>query len=153
MQDDTTQFIQNLETRFGGPIGFRTYSTWFASDSGIIREYGVFLYQIAGVFHFEDFERQPAIFGIQIKPRKNAAPYEKFERSFSAGEIESISVVAKSKAISCAQGYTAQKNIEPANSLGRLFRAMVTRVVLKDGETYFFELIDHKKFLQALQEV
>ncbi len=152
MEDDAQQFIQDLETRFGGTVAYRTYSTWFASNEGIIREYGVFIYVINGVFHFEDFERKPAIFGFAVNPRKKAPRYEKFERSFEAADVQSITVVTKSKATACAEGYLTQQAIEPAYGIDKIFRPLVTRVVLKSGPTYFFELIEHKKFLQALKE-
>ena len=71
MEDDAKQFIENLENRFGGPIEYRTYSTWFATNEGIVREFGVFVYEIEGIFHFEDFERKPSMFGFSMKPRKN----------------------------------------------------------------------------------
>lgn len=152
MEDDAKQFIENLENRFGGKINYRTYSTWFGSDTGVVREFGVFIYEIDGVFHFEDFERKPSMFGFSIKPRKNQPAYVKMEGSFTAKEIQSISVVTKSNAMACVQGYRKQSSIEPAGTLQKIFSPLVTKVVLQNGLTYFFELINHKEFFQKIKE-
>ena len=151
MEDEAQQFIQDLEARFGGSITYRTYSTWFASNEGVSREFGVFVFVINGVFYFEDFERKPAIFGFALKARKNEPKYVKFERSFKASDVKSITLVSKSKALSCADGYIKQESIQAANRYEKLLRPLVTRLVLVDGTTYFFELIEQKKFIQALK--
>lgn len=152
MEDDAKQFIENLESRFGGPVGYRTYSTWFASNEGLVRDFGVFIYEIGGVFHFEDFERKPSMFGFSIKPRKNTPPYVKMEGAFTSDAIESISIVTKSHARSCAEGNRRSDDIPPAGGLQKVFSPLVTKVTLKDGPTYFFELINHKQFIQAVKE-
>ncbi len=153
MEDDAKKFIEDLEARFGGKVGYRTYSTWFASDAGIIREFGVFVYEIDGIFHFEDFERKPSMFGFSIKPHKNQPAYVKMEGSFLPEKIQSISIVPKSQASACAQGHREQASIAPASTLQKLFSPLVTRVVVSDGTTYFFELINHKEFAHHIREV
>ena len=40
---EARQFIDQLEAQLGAHIGWRTFATWFASNDGTIREYGVFL--------------------------------------------------------------------------------------------------------------
>ncbi len=152
MEDDARQFIEALEARFGGPVGYRTYSTWFASDHGDVREFGVFIYEIEGVFHFEDFERKPSMFGFSLKPRKNQPRYVKLEGSFEPEKIERIETVTKSSAQSVAQGLRKPESIAPANALQKIFSPLVTKVVMTGGPTYFFELINHKEFIQALKE-
>ena len=152
MEDDAQQFIEKLEDRFGGPVAYRTYSTWFASDENQVREFGVFIYEINGIFHYEDFERRPSMFGFPIRAGKHQKPYVKMEGSFTPDMIESLSLVTKSQALSCAQGYRTQTTISPATGLRRVFSQLVTRVVLKDGPTLFFELINQKEFIKALKE-
>lgn len=152
MEDDARQFIQSLEERYGGPVGFRTYSTWFASNHGVVREFGVFLYKINDVFHFEDFERKPTLFGFPMRSSKNKEPYIKMEGSFLASDVASITMVTKSKALACAEGQINQDAIAPASPVAKLFKSLVSRVVLHDGTTYFFELINNKQFNQAVQE-
>ena len=152
MDDDAKQFIENLEARFGGPVGYRTYSTWFASDEGLIREFGVFIFEINGILHFEDFERKPSIFGFSMKPGKNQKPYVKMERSFDPKEITSIETVTKQAAQAVAQGSRRADEIGEANLMQRLFSRLVTKITLGSGPTYFFELINHKEFLKAIKE-
>ena len=152
VEDDVQQFIGNLEARFGGPVGYRTYSTWFASDDGLIREYGVFLYEINGILHFEDFERKPSILGFSLKPGKKQKPYVKMERSFAVDDIRNIDIVAKSAAQAVAQGLKRADAITSASLLQKIVSRLVTRVELQDGPTYFFELINHKTFVQAVKE-
>ena len=115
MEDDAQKFIEALEARFDGKVEYRTYSTWFASDARIIREFGVFIYEINGVFHFEDFERKPSMFGFSIKPRKNQPDYVKMEGSFLPVTVESVTIVTKSQADACAQGYRKKASIAPAS--------------------------------------
>ena len=152
MEDDARQFIEKLENRFGGPVGYRTYSTWFASDDGTVREFGVFIHEIGGVFRYEDFERRPSMFGFPIRPGKNQKPYVKMEGSFTPAMIESVSVISKNQALSIAQGERKQETVAPAGGLRRLFSQLVTRIVLKDGRTLFFELINRNEFIKALKE-
>ncbi|MDC7245576.1 MAG: hypothetical protein PQJ47_06660 [Sphaerochaetaceae bacterium] len=147
MNEDAQEFIDNLEKRFGGKVDYRTYSTWFASTEGIIREFGVFIYEINGIFHFEDFERKAALFGIALTSKKKKPEYVKMEGSFERDQIESITQVTKSKATSCAKQSIKASMIPTASTLERIFSPLVTRVALKDGTNYFFELINHKEFL------
>ena len=152
MEDDVKEFIENLETRFGGPVGYRTYSTWFASDEGLLREFGVFIFEINGIIHFEDFDRKPSIFGFSLRPGKNQKPYVKMERSFSPEDIVSIEMVSKQAAQAVAQGTRSADEIAPATLLQKIASRLVTQITLGSGPTYFFELINHKEFVKAVKE-
>ncbi|MCK9287431.1 MAG: hypothetical protein PHU24_01745 [Sphaerochaetaceae bacterium] len=152
MDDEAQQFLSSLEAKYGGPVGYRTYSTWFASNDGVVREFGVFLFLIGSTFHFEDFERKPSLFGFPLKTSKKAPPYVKYEQSFSSSDVKSVIAVAKSMALSCAYGDVRQEDIKEANRFVRMFRPIVFKVELLDGTVYFFELIDHKKFVKELEE-
>jgi hypothetical protein len=152
MDDDAKQFIENLEARFGGPVGYRTFSTWFASNEGIIREFGVFIFEVNGIFHFEDFERKPSLLGFSLKPSKKQAPYVKFERSFDPKTIEKIEIITKSDAQAVARGAKDSEATSPANMFQKIFSQLVTKVVISGGPTYFFELINPKEFVQAIKE-
>jgi len=147
MNEDAQEFIDTLEKRFEGKVKYRTYSTWFASSKGVLREFGVFIYEINNIFHFEDFERNAALFGIALTSKKKKSEYVKMEGSFNRSDIESITQVPKSKATSCAKQSIKASMIPTATTLQRIFSPLVTRVSLKDGTHYFFELINHKEFL------
>lgn len=152
MEDEAKKFIEELEERHGGKVKYRTFSTWFATNHGIIREFGVFIYEINGVFYYEDFERKPSLFGFSIKPRKKQAPFVKLEGSFTPESVASISRVVKSQAVACAEGYRSQESLAPAGSLQKIFSSLVNRVVLKDGTTFFLELLNPKEFEQIVRE-
>ena len=152
MQAEATQFLLDLQEKYGGPIGFKTYSTWFASDGGIVRPYGVFLFFIGTTVYFEDFERQPSILGYPLKASKKDAPYVPYEQHFLAQQVASVSTVLKSRAHAYALGELSSQKLTPIGTWQRLLRSLVTRLQLQDGTNYFFELIDAKKFISALEE-
>ena len=141
--EEAIAFIREREERIGGKILYRTYSTWYGRIGKEKREYGVFLYSDGRVFIYEDFERNPQILGIPIRTKRKEK-YEKLEVSFPASGIREISRVTKRSAeISLYNGKDLSK---PATLLGRAFRAIVTKVVLEDGDIMFFELMDPKQF-------
>ncbi|MGI6433533.1 MAG: hypothetical protein ACOXZ4_06855 [Sphaerochaetaceae bacterium] len=146
MEEETLQFLTELENRHGGPIGYKTYSTWFASTDGTIREFGVFLYEINGVFYYEDFERMPSLFGFSLKPSKKRPAYVKMEGSFDPAAVISCTEVSKSQAQACADGYKAYDQIPEATVVQRIFSPLVSRLVFKEGHALFFEVIDRKAF-------
>ncbi len=148
MTEDANEFIAELEKKFEGNIEYRTYCTWYGSNKGIVREFGVFLFEIHGIIHFEDFERKPALFGIALTGQKKKTPYVKMEGAFHRDEIESITQVSKSKALTTIKNSTSPDSIPLASTIEKIFSTLVTRVTLKSGETHFFELINHKEFLQ-----
>ena len=97
---EARQFIDQLEAELGAHIGWRTFATWFASNDGTIREYGVFLSILDdGTMYFEDFDRKPQILGFTIRP-KNPVEYVKYSRRVSLDDIRSVTRVRKSHAVS-----------------------------------------------------
>ena len=92
------------------------------------------------------------MFGFSIKPRKNTPPYVKMEGSFTRDSIANISIITKAQALSCAQGNRSAEHIGPASGIQKIFSPLVTKVAITDGPTYFFELINHKQFIQAVKE-
>lgn len=151
MDRETEQFIEELQSRFNGPLTYRTYSTWFASTEGIVRDFGVFVFKINDVFHYEDFERNPSMFGFALKPSKKQKPYVKMEGSFIADDVINISTVTKNAALSCVNGYLKGEDIPEASLLKRFFSRLVSKVDLKGGTTLFFEFINKKEFVNALK--
>ncbi len=150
MTEEASDFIAELEKRFGGTIDYRTYSTWFAASDGTIRNFGVFLYQIDSILHFEDFERKPALFGIPLGARKKQPKYEKYEGAIDPKDISDISRVSKKVALNCVLDGKDSSAIPPANSFQRFFSTLVTRIIMTDGTVYFFELINHKEFVSKI---
>jgi hypothetical protein len=100
-----------------------------------VREFGVFIYEINGIFHYEDFERRPSMFGFPIRAGKHQKPYVKMEGSFTPDMIESLSLVTKSQALSCAQGYRTSTDDQPCDRSQETVQPACHPVVLKDGPT------------------
>lgn len=148
MDKNTEAFIQEIEKRRGGPMGFRTYATWFGASTGEIRDYGVFLYKIGDVFFFEDFERQPTIFGIKIPEGKNKKPYEKLEGSFRASDIVSSRLVVKKRADFIITAKGDLNRLQDPNFLQKFFSELVTEITLADGRKYYMQLLDPKMKLE-----
>lgn len=146
---EAQDFTRNLEDRLGRRIVWRTFATWYGSNEGIVREYGVYLCTLDdGSIYLEDFERLPQILGYQIRSR-NTPKYEKYSLLLSPGSVRSVSrVVKKQAAASCL----AASRI-PLASAGRLATALfpiVTQLETEDGRCLYFELIDHKAFMRAI---
>ena len=146
---EARQFIDQLEAQLGAHIGWRTFATWFASNDGTIREYGVFLGILDdGTLYLEDFDRKPQILGFTIRPR-NPVEYVKYSLRIPLGHIRSITRVRKSHAVDTCT--TASR--VPLCQAGRLAEALlpvVTQVELEDGSCIYLELISHKEFVNAL---
>ena len=141
--NEAIAFIKEREEKLGSRILYRTYSTWYGRIGKEKREYGVFLYSDGKVFIYEDFERNPQILGIPIKTR-NKEKYEKLEVSFPAAAINEITRVTKRSAeISL---YNGKDLSSPATLFDKALRAIVTKVVLDNGDVLFFELMDPKQF-------
>ena len=139
-KDDVAVFIHSLEEKRGCPVGWRTYSTFYADSCGIVREYGVFLYEANGCFWYEDFERTPQLFGIPLPKSKKDLPYVKFESFFDPSNVNEIRAIKRKDAIALAKGTKEHSKIKAANAFEKFFFQCVTEVVLKDGKILYFEL-------------
>ncbi len=151
MDEDAQAFIAELETRRQAKIQWKTYATWYGNSREISREFGVFLYRCEDSFYFEDFERNPSMFGISIKAKKKAAPFVKYEGSFAIADVAFTLQVVKRHAQKVTEGLMKADELPEANMLDKIFRQLVEMVTLKDGSVHFFELIDRKAFAVALQ--
>ena len=144
----TKEFIEIREAKLGSRITWRTYSTWHASTAGAKREFGVFLYTDGKTLVFEDFERTPTLMGIPVSSMRKEK-YEKYEISIPILEIAEINRVTRSSAE--ASFSASSDRSKPAGAFSKAFRKLVTRVKLKDGTAYFFELIDHRGFKKQIE--
>ena len=150
MDDDAQAFLEELESRHGAPVGWRTYATWYGNNHSVFREFGVFFYRCEGHFYFEDFERSPSLLGISLKPKKAKAPFVRFEGSFSASDVVMTRPVPKNMARQIIDGKRVSERIRDVNIVDRLFRQMVEMVVLTDGTIHFFELMARKDFIDQI---
>ena len=136
-------FLRQLEARRGAPVGYRTFSTFYADTDGNLCDYGVFLYQAADRFWYQDFEYEPSFFGFKIPRRKDDPKYEMFESSFSPLDVVSFRVVAKTDVRRCAIGSKSFEKLKVANPVLSFFYETVTEFRLQDGRALYFQLIDN----------
>lgn len=146
---EAVEFIKGIEASLGARIGWRTFAPWYADNSGIIREYGVFLCLTDdGRLYFEDFERLPQILGYTLKPR-NPVKYEKYSKAIEIKEIKAISRVKKKQAADTCSA-ASRIPLTEAGSLAKALSPIVTQIELNSKECYYFELISHREFMAAL---
>ncbi len=142
MDNEATTYLKGLEEKRGGPLTWKTFSTFYADSNGIVRDHGVFLYEVNNHFWYEDFEHTANIFGVPIKRSKKAPPYVKFEASFAPEAVKSIRTVKKNAATAFCKGYKKYEKLKAANLFDKIFCQCVTEFVLEDGTVLFFELMD-----------
>lgn len=152
MEEDAQAFIAALETRHEAPLTWKTYATWYGNNHEVFREFGVFFYRCKNSFYFEDFERNPTMFGISLKSKRAKTPFNKYEGSFSLEEVEDTRPIPKTLAAKIIQGRRDIASVRHPNLLDKLFRQMVEMVTLKDGTVHFFELMNRKQFVNELQQ-
>ena len=146
MEKEEIDFLKEKEEKMNGKITFRSFATWFASNTGIIREHGVIFYKIKDVCYYEDFEHRNTILGIPMPETKweKENPYKKYESCFEIANVASIFQVKQSLARKIAElGLTTPS--PKANMVDKVISKLVTQIVLNTGEILFMELIDYKK--------
>lgn len=153
MEEDAQAFISELETMHEAPLTWKTYATWYGNNHEIFREFGVFFYRCKNSFYFEDFERNPALFGITLKSKKAKGPFIKYEGSFSLEEVAESRAIPKTLALKIIQGRREAASVRNLNIFDKVFRQMVEMVTLKNGTVHFFELMDRKQFENELQHI
>lgn len=136
---DALSFLGELESRFGGKITFRTFASFYADNSGIVRDHGVFLYVIDGVFRFQDFKPENSILGIPVKRKSE---YVKFESSFSAQDVRTLRIVRRKAAEDFCMGYKAFEKIKEASLLTRILCETVLEIGLENGSFLYFRFMD-----------
>lgn len=149
MDEDTKAFLDELETKHNGKLGWRTYSTWYGCSDGTYREFGVFLYKINDTFYFEDFERNQSIFGFMVNTKKKKKKFIKMEKEFKISEIKNIITTTRKNALSVIKDNNPAL-LKNANSFEKLFFKTANAILLNDGTIHFFELVSLKDFREQL---
>ena len=151
MDREAVEFIKEKESQLGSKIGWRTFSTWFGSNKGILREYGVFLCAFDNSFYLEDFERLPTFLGYTIQ-KKNREKYVRYDMTINANDIKSITIVRKSDAEKTIRS-KSNVPLSKVNKIIGLFAKTVTQVELSTGELLYLELISNKEFEKIVKEL
>ena len=144
-------FLNEIEQRRGGKITYRTFSTFYADSDGNMRDYGVFLYMVDGVFWFQDFERENTFLGFRLSRRRDE-DYVMFESSFSPLEVVSSRTVMKKAARNCATGHKDFSKLRKANPITGFLAETATEIKLQDGRTMYFQLMD-KTVLKMIDQM
>lgn len=152
MEKEEIDFLREKETLYGGKITFRSFSAWFCSSDGILREHGVILYMINNIVHFEDFEHVNTILGYPLPKTRyeKEHPYEKWESEFKCEDVVDCYKVRHSSAKEVMEG-KKKAPLKTVSSFSGFFQKTVLQVLLKDGKAYYFELINTKEFIDALK--
>lgn len=147
MDDETKEFLDDLEAQYGGKITWKTFATWYGCSDSTYREYGVFIFKINDVLYFEDFDKKYTIFGMELKPnKKKKVKYVKLKRQIKIDDINDIFKITQANALDVIKNKKDPSTIKEINLFDRLFRKSVTAVGLKDGTYHFFELLNTEDF-------
>ncbi len=147
MDEETKEFLDNLENTYGGKITWKTFATWYGCSDATFREYGVFVFKINDTLYFEDFEKKHAIFGMELKTKKKSKEkYVQLKREIDVKEIETIFKVTQSNALDVIKNNKDPKALKEINLLGKIFKKSVIAVGLKNGTYHFFEFLNLDDF-------
>jgi hypothetical protein len=151
MDDETKQFLEDLENQYDGKITWKTFATWYGCSDSTFREYGIFMFKINNIFYFEDFEKKHSIFGMDFKPKKkNKVKYVKLKRNIDAENIIKVFKVSQANALQVIKHRKDPSTIEEINLFDKIFKKSVAAVELKDGTYHFFELLNLTDFKKNL---
>lgn len=152
MDEETKEFLENLEKEYGGNIEWKTFATWYGCSDSTFREYGVFLFKIHNTLYFEDFEKKYSIFGMELKTKKkNYQKYVKLKRSIDISQVKSIMKVSQANALDVIKNKKDPKTLSEINLFDKIFKKSVTAVEVEDGTYHFFELLNNAEFAKNLK--
>lgn len=143
--ENSIGFLKELEEKHGGKITERTFAIWALLPPGKEFSSGMFLYRIDDAYYYEDFDKGDMnILGFTIK-RKRDTPFVKTEGSFLASDVENVICVTKNDALK----YYLRKStnsyyvLKKASALKRFFKECVYATTLKNGDVFFFQMMDN----------
>lgn len=149
MEDTSSEkYIQKLENQKGGKITYKCLALFYADTNKVVRDHGVFLYQVGKTMYYEDFMFKRQLLGIELNKKENEE-YVKFESSFDIDDIEKMEIVSKKDALEyCSKGI---RNISKAGFFTKTFGSTVLMINLKNGFTIFLDLIS-KDFIEHIKK-
>lgn len=151
MDEETKEFLEDLENTYGGKITWKTFATWYGCSDSTFREYGVFIFKINDTLYFEDFEKKYAIFGMELKTKKKSKEkYVKMKRQIKVNEIDKVFKVSQSNALEVIKNNKNPIDLKGLNLFDKFFKKSVTAVGLKNGTYHFFEFLNIDDFKKNL---
>ncbi len=145
--EEAKKYWEEKERIYGGKVEYYTFAVFMGTSRSSYFRLGGILYFINNKLCFEDFEKDNWLSKLIQKNKK----YEKTEFSIDQDALEGIYVVSRSSAIKAITTGVENNKIKPLKGIGKILFQPVVQFKLKDGKSYFFEIMqlkDLKKFLK-----
>ncbi len=146
-QDEAREFWARKEEEKGGKVDFYTFATFLGMSDDSNAMLGGLLYTIDGKIYFEDFEKENWILKVIGRKQK----WEKTEFTIKLDEIARVKVVPRGSALSCIGGRLNGEETKAASFVMRIFTKPVVQLLMKNGTSYFFEIMQLGDFMKAVQ--
>lgn len=144
MDNESNELLKQLEEENQGKLTYKTYAL-FLGESGNegAKNLGGLLYVVNNLLIFEDFEKQGGMLQLLVKRKEK---YEKTKFSIALESIEHIYAVTRSGAMGAIRFDKNPSDIPRAPGILRILTRTLTQILMRDGQAYYFELIDEKGF-------
>ncbi len=150
-QDDVNTYFQELEQTFGGPLHYRTFTSFFfVSEGAVVKTSGI-LCIINRVLYFEDFEKTRN--GLMQLFGGKSESYTKFQTKQDIDSFESHMMVPASMAAAYLEGKIHPSQLHPSAGMQKLLSK--NRLILRfsSGRDWVLEPLDPKQFIKTLEEL
>ena len=143
---EAAEFWKEKEDLYGGKIEFRSFARYLGNTVSGSADLSGLLYLVNGRLIFEDFEKEPSMFGFLIKKKKSV--YEKTLIEIPASEIRDLNQVSQGTSAGRMAGIPGPS--QPISALARIFSVVVRELNMNDGNAYYFEILDKSSLAEAL---
>jgi hypothetical protein len=143
---DPEEFWKEREEQFGGTVEMQTFARFMGNSNTEYQDLPGILYEINNMLVFEDFEKENWF----LKLLQRESDYEKTEFRIPLDEIEVIQNVAKGHAMDSINGSIDSREIPPITRFKQILFGSVTQILMKNGISYFFEILNDKEFYQKI---
>lgn len=152
MDQETLEFLEQLETENGGPIIFKTYAALQGTTEGKTANLGGLLYVVNSLLIFEDFEKQPGM--MELLSRKRSTKYVKLKMAQPISAISSIRIVRKTLAERALEKKSGIKlSALPAiGKIEQLFFQTALLITFSDDTAWIMEVLEPKAVITFLEE-
>ncbi len=149
--DEVSTYYQGIEQAYGGPVEYRTFTSFFREEEGKILSTSGLLCIVNGVIFFEDFEKsRNGILDLISSGRRSA--YKKFKVERSLEEVESCAVVSSAAAASFLLGRTHRDNIPALTKIQRIIGKNRFHIRFKRSGDWILEPLDTRQLIKYLEE-
>ena len=146
VESEARKFWAEKEAEKGGKVTFYTFATFLGRSSDRQVTNGGLVYIIEDKIYFEDFEKENWL--VKLIARKKT--YEKTEFSIKRGEISQTRIVTRNSALNCIAGFCESLETKELSALMKLFAKPVVQIVMKNGSSLFFDMMQGQDFIKKL---